>query len=1551
MATELERLIIALKVEDQGVKTELVKLLDEARKAGREGEKALKPFETGLQRVGAEARAGLRPLRDYRQELKQQERELKQLAETQDKNTGEYRKTVQELTNVKRELATVTTEIATQETMFSKLGGSLTRVGGVLSIGVTAPLTVLGATGVKSAMQLEVFQKSLTTLVGDAELAREVFDDLYEFDTSTTFAWPSLTKATTLLAAFNTEGKDLVPTLGRLGDISAGVQMDIAELADTYGRMQVSGRVTMLELNQLMGRGIPIVQELAKNLGISEAQVKEFASSGKLGFADIEQAFITMTSEGGRFHDMMQSQTDTTQGRAMALRKEFEQFTDMVGDALLPTLDRAIATGRGMVQWFVDLDESTQSLIINTGLFFAALGPGLIVLGQMIQTVGQLRDSYVALRTAIIAARAAGTLMMGPAGWIALGVAAVGALALALSGRSDSLDRRIEKASNALASKDSKSLLSALGNITTELEPDSPLRKELEGLRDDLETTGEVGVEMADSIAEALRKVPIEAAKAQVAIAQLHLREAERAASVATAPGAVPAELIGPLKDRVAALGRADLAEHLQWNPDRQSFGFPEGFDAKGISIEVAEVIAAATRAVRSEGNAQVARVEAAEAGLAAAEAALAELLAAGESDGDKDPNSGKVTPPPTDSGQGKTPAEILAELEATKKHARSVADAHGDSLEALAAETQTVMSATTKAIDGLIAAGVDSQDARVQTLVSELGDLRTEADRLKDALTPRSLGISPTANVNEGWAAGQRAVDAYNDAITDVETSVRLGLLNSEDALQAHLSATESLIDRMIPLWGGLTDEQREYVASAIEASRTLADGIAEAERQAARQGARETSRQRQMDAAEVDGPGAGMAGFSTPEEMKRWVEEQNRDEIEAEKKKQAELARLRTEGLAANRRAVAEARADTYNTALDANSLGIALRKAIGDESLEDLEALETEIVTILNDLGDDPSAAPFMGLLTKLRAAKAAIEKEAEDLVDYLKAMNQPGRQRVMGAAEVEGPGAGMSTGMTQEQLRAALRGSPAGMRKIILDELTSGLELADAQMEAFGERMDGTSAKARLIEAAIVSLLQQGVAPSSSQIQELVAQWGEYQDALDEIAAQDARVKAFTDAMDYARDALGEMSGPLEQNIDTLRKYRDSLDLSEEGATALAVEIDRLIAGLERLQGIEDSKLRKLGSDLTQLAGDLPGLGGAFARSTGLVAEGLHKIAETDDKLEGTALVIRGVSSAIEALTDASNDRGLNGNQVMELVGGIASVAAEAVGTLTGIPGLGKVVGAAFSLIHALVGDLSDGLAEIEEQVEGTAKRLPLVAKDTIQSIAAEYTRQVSAGGSFGRTKAELDQEAYDAAVGVANSFASALATALTASNYGESFDLGFDRILREQMANAFVLTPEVQDLILKMVDFWKRAWEDGELSAEELAQWEAYRSELRRRGEEGRRILEEAGLLEDDPARRPRSTGSRVNELTGPARDHFSDLLAPLRHLGAQLSTLQDIRNILDARLPTLGQVGHAALPGGGVVINGDLTVTTAATSARDLFDEISRIANRKGRGQ
>ena len=75
----------------------------------------------------------------------------------------------------------------------------------------------------------------------------------------------------------------------------------VNEIAELYGKARVQGRLFAEDINQLTGRGIPIIQELAKQFGVSDSEVKKLVESGKVGFPNIERSFMDMTSQGGKF--------------------------------------------------------------------------------------------------------------------------------------------------------------------------------------------------------------------------------------------------------------------------------------------------------------------------------------------------------------------------------------------------------------------------------------------------------------------------------------------------------------------------------------------------------------------------------------------------------------------------------------------------------------------------------------------------------------------------------------------------------------------------------------------------------------------------------------------------------------------------------------------------------------------------------------------------------------------------------------------------------------------------------------------------------------------------------------------------------------------------------------------------------------------------------------------------------------------------------------------------------------------------------------------------
>jgi tape measure domain-containing protein len=220
--------------------------------------------------------------------------------------------------------------------------------GGAAAVGV-------GMKAVTAAADFEQTKVAFTTLIGDAAKAEQTLGKLRELGAKTPFEFPELADAGRKLIAFG-ESADSVPeTLRRIGDVSAGVQAPVNEIAELYGKARVQGRLFAEDINQLTGRGIPIIQELAEQFGVSDSEVKKLVESGQVGFPAIERAFVSMTSQGGKFAGMMEAQGKTTGGLFSTLKDSINEVFLTLGtpinDAIRPLVEQAI----GLVQQLTPL--------------------------------------------------------------------------------------------------------------------------------------------------------------------------------------------------------------------------------------------------------------------------------------------------------------------------------------------------------------------------------------------------------------------------------------------------------------------------------------------------------------------------------------------------------------------------------------------------------------------------------------------------------------------------------------------------------------------------------------------------------------------------------------------------------------------------------------------------------------------------------------------------------------------------------------------------------------------------------------------------------------------------------------------------------------------------------------------------------------------------------------------------------------------------------------------------------------------------------------------
>jgi len=169
----------------------------------------------------------------------------------------------------------------------------------------------VGASGTRYNAMLEQTNKQFELLLPGA---RGIVDELIEFANVTPELTASVLASGRQLAAFGTDAANLEKELRMLSDISSGVGMSLREMSFLFGTFRVQNMIYTQDLNQMTQRGIPVLQELAAIMGRNVEEVRQLASEGQITFPMVEQAFINLTKEGGRFHNMTDEMSRTAIG-------------------------------------------------------------------------------------------------------------------------------------------------------------------------------------------------------------------------------------------------------------------------------------------------------------------------------------------------------------------------------------------------------------------------------------------------------------------------------------------------------------------------------------------------------------------------------------------------------------------------------------------------------------------------------------------------------------------------------------------------------------------------------------------------------------------------------------------------------------------------------------------------------------------------------------------------------------------------------------------------------------------------------------------------------------------------------------------------------------------------------------------------------------------------------------------------------------------------------------------------------------------------------------
>ena len=242
--------------------------------------------------------------------------------------------------------------------------------------------------------EFEKQRVSLAAIIGDADAANKIFNQIKDLAVISPFNFKDLTNYAKQLSAFSIPTNEIFDTTKRLADLSAGLGVDMSRIILAYGQVRSAAVLRGQELRQFTEAGIPLVDQLAKKFSelegraVSAGEVFDKISNRQVSFGMIKEIITDLTSEGGKFFEMQELQSATLAGKISNLRDNYDIMLDSIGKANHGLL-------HGALDGLVDLMDNWEKywgilkgIIATYGVYKAAIA--VLAISDQIAKYGSL---------------------------------------------------------------------------------------------------------------------------------------------------------------------------------------------------------------------------------------------------------------------------------------------------------------------------------------------------------------------------------------------------------------------------------------------------------------------------------------------------------------------------------------------------------------------------------------------------------------------------------------------------------------------------------------------------------------------------------------------------------------------------------------------------------------------------------------------------------------------------------------------------------------------------------------------------------------------------------------------------------------------------------------------------------------------------------------------------------------------------------------------------------------------------------------------------------
>lgn len=229
--------------------------------------------------------------------------------------------------------------------VFGKIGSAgITAIKGIgtaflgLTSAAATGIAAVSKMGLEYNSQMQSYETAFATMLGDAEKAQALTDNLKTLAAKTPLAMADLADASKILLAFGSSAEELPNQLKRLGDVAQGDAQKLGTMATAFGRIQSNGYASLEEINMMIDQGFNPLNIIAEQTGETMAEVRDRVSDGEVSFEELSKALQIATDEGGQFYNAMENQSKTFEGQMSTLQDNVSALAGSLTEGLFSSL-------------------------------------------------------------------------------------------------------------------------------------------------------------------------------------------------------------------------------------------------------------------------------------------------------------------------------------------------------------------------------------------------------------------------------------------------------------------------------------------------------------------------------------------------------------------------------------------------------------------------------------------------------------------------------------------------------------------------------------------------------------------------------------------------------------------------------------------------------------------------------------------------------------------------------------------------------------------------------------------------------------------------------------------------------------------------------------------------------------------------------------------------------------------------------------------------------------------------------------------------------------